>query len=101
MPVLKIPQQDLSGSAPSSLGLALIQLQQSVSRAKKQEKRAEELYQSFQKKWSRQQTTIVRRLELIDEQLDRLSGREEHPTHFSIVGTSNQSRSKARSVSSH
>ena len=92
MPLLQIPLPNSTGSTPSSLGIALGQLQHNVSSAKKQEKQAEELYQSFQEKWSRQQTTIVRRLELIDEQIDRLSKKQQR-TQFSIVGaTSNQPR---------
>ncbi len=84
-------------SIKSRLGRSLIRIHQGSEHNRLQWQHAEDLFQNWKKRWEHRRGQISRRLELIEDQLEELSGRQERPPKLAILtGPSDKDEAPAR-----
>ena len=74
------------GSTRSRIGESLIRLHQNLEQNRRNEACGESLFDSWQRRWSSRRDQIASRLQMIEEQLERLTGDAGPAARFSIVG---------------
>ena len=73
-------------SVRSRLGESLIHIHFSLEQTRQEEQRVDNLFLAWQEKWSSRRDQIVKRLELIETQLEELARKETRPPRLSVVG---------------
>ena len=83
--VERVEGRECTATVRSCLGNSLMRIHKGLEQTQHQEEQVENLFRSWQEKWSTRREQISRRLELIEAQLDSLARKQDHSPRLSIV----------------